>query len=145
MRSNFITMIAVAAALAAGMAPAWAQEGNKAAVPAKKPDPGEALFNKRCAQCHSLEDGKNSNGPSLYGIVNRGAAVYPGFKYSRAMRQMAKRPLRWSEENLTAFLSRPSRFAPGTRMAFPGVKNEKDLAALVEWIKANSGPASGEP
>lgn len=145
MRLKFIGTIAVAAALTAGIAPAWAQEGKKAAVQAETPDAGGALFKKRCAQCHSLEDGKNSNGPSLYGIVNRDAAVYPGFKYSRALRQMAAKSLRWDEENLAAFLSRPSRFAPGTRMAFPGVKNEAELAALVEWIKANSGPASGEP
>ena len=107
---------------------------------------GEALFNKRCAQCHSLAEGKNGNGPSLFRIVDREAAVVPGFKYSRALTAMAAdESLKWSEENLTAFLTRPSLLVPGTRMAFPGVKKEEDLAALVAWIKANSGPPSGTP
>ncbi|MCK5496793.1 MAG: c-type cytochrome, partial [Hyphomicrobiaceae bacterium] len=119
-------------------AQAAAQEEAK---PADGVSPGEALVNKRCAQCHSLVEGKNGNGPSLFRIVGREAAVVPGFKYSRALRRMAAdESLKWSEENLTAFLTRPSLLVPGTRMAFPGVKKEEDLAALVAWIKANSGP-----
>lgn len=53
--------------------------------------------------------------------------------------------LKWSEENLTRFLARPSLLVPGTRMAFPGVKKEEDLASLIAWIKANSGPPLSEP
>jgi cytochrome c2 len=30
-------------------------------------------------------------------------------------------------------------------MAFPGVKKKEDIATLVAWIKANSGPPSGDP
>lgn len=109
-------------------------------------DAGEGMFKKRCAQCHSLADGRNGNGPSLFRIIGREAAVLPGFKYSRAMRQMAAdESLTWSEENLTSFLARPSLLVPGTRMAFPGVKKEEDLMNLIAWIKANSGPPSGEP
>lgn len=136
----------MAAALADGAATADAQEGKEVAVQEAEQDLGAELFNKRCAQCHSLEEGKNGNGPSLYGIIDRQAAVVPGFKYSRALRQKAAdNDLRWNEENLAAFLSRPSLLVPGTRMAFPGVKDEEGLIALVEWVKANSGPPSEVP
>jgi len=135
--------LALAVALAICATQASAQEAGKAAT-ADDVSAGEALFNKRCAQCHSLMEGKNGNGPSLFRIVDREAAVVPGFKYSRALRRMAaEESLKWSEENLTAFLTRPSLLVPGTRMAFPGVKKEEDLAALVAWIKANSGRPSG--
>lgn len=145
MRSDHIRTLAVAAVLALCAMPAPAQEG-AITVDADGVDAGEALFNKRCAQCHSLADGKNGNGPSLFRIVNKQAAVVPGFKYSRALRQLAaEESLKWNEENLASFLTQPSLLVPGTRMAFPGMGNEGDLAILIEWIKANSGPPSGEP
>ena len=143
MRLSHFRVIAFAAVLAACATQASAQEEAKAADGISA---GAALFNKRCAQCHSLLEGKNGNGPSLFGIVGREAAVVPGFKYSRALRRMAADDsLKWSEENLTTFLTRPSLLVPGTRMAFPGVKKEEDLATLVAWIKANSGSPAGDP
>lgn len=143
MRLSNIRKLALAATLAIGASQAFAQEAAKTADSA---DAGELLFNKKCAQCHSLADGKNGNGPSLYGVVNRAAAVAPGFKYSRALQRMAAdESLIWDEENLAAFLTRPSLLVPGTRMAFPGMGNAKDLAVLLEWVKANSGPPSREP
>lgn len=133
------------AGLVVGGAQAPAQQAPQPAA-APPEDPGEVLFVKKCGQCHSLAKDKNGNGPSLHGIVGRQAASVPGFKYSRAMRQMAtEEALEWSEENLLLFLERPSVLVPGTRMAFPGIRKKDDLAALVAWIKANSGPLSGQP
>lgn len=143
MRLSYFRVIAFAAVLAVCATQAAAQ---KEAKTADGISVGEALFNKRCAQCHSLSEGKNGNGPSLFRIIGREAAVVPGFKYSRAIRRMAAdESLKWSEENLAAFLTRPSLLVPGTRMAFPGVKKEEDLTKLVAWIKTNSGPPSGDP
>jgi cytochrome c len=145
MRLSYFRILALAVALAVCAAPAPAQEEGKAAEAAGT-DAGEGLFNKSCAQCHSLAEGKNGNGPSLFRIIGRKAAVLPGFKYSRALRQMAAdESLTWSEVNLATFLGRPSLLVPGTRMAFPGVKKEEDLATLLAWIKTNSGPPSAEP
>lgn len=132
---------AAAETAAAGTVPA--DQAGQEAAPA---DPGAVLFEKRCAQCHSLARGKNGNGPSLHGVINRPAASEPGFKYSRAMRQMATEDsLNWSEEYLAAFVAQPSQLVPGTRMAFAGMENEEDRAALIAWIKANSGPPYNEP
>ncbi|MBE9556171.1 MAG: c-type cytochrome [Proteobacteria bacterium] len=136
--------IAFAIALAFYAGQSFAQEDGKPASQAV--GAGGELFKKRCAPCHSLADGRNGNGPSLFGIIDRKAADLSSFKYSRALRQMAADDsLIWSEENLTRFLARPSLLVPGTRMAFPGVKKEEDLANLIAWIKANSGPPSSEP
>ena len=145
MRLNF-TCLAIAAALAFYAGPTLAQEKDQAEDKTVAVDPGEGLFNKRCAVCHSLADGKNGNGPSLFRIIDRKAAVLPGFKYSRALRQAAAdESLTWSEDTLATFLARPSRLVPGTRMAFSGFKKKEDVATLVAWIKANSGPPSVEP
>jgi len=143
MRLGHFRVIAFAAVLAVCASQAASQEEAK---PADAVSAGEALFNKRCARCHSLAEGKNGKGPSLFRSGGREAAVVPGFKYSRALRRMAAdESLKWSEENLTAFLTRPSLLVPGTRMAFPGVKKEEDLTKLIAWIKANSGPPPDDP
>lgn len=135
---------AVALALSAGQT--LAQEDGNPAGADTGAGAGEELFNKRCAPCHSLANGRHGNGPSLFRIIDRKAAVLSGFKYSRALKQTAaNESLKWSEENLATFLARPSLLVPGTRMAFPGVKKEEDLANLIAWIKANSGPPSSEP
>lgn len=125
-------------ALVLGSASTLAQESEEA--PVEPVNPGKAIFDSKCAHCHSLAAGKNGNGPSLYGIVNRPAAAVPGFKYSRALRQMAsEEDLTWDEEELARFLSRPSLLVPGTRMAFPGIADSERLATLIDWIEANSG------
>ncbi len=134
-RLNFTGMV-FAAALAFWPGQTLAQEEDKAAGV----DDRAALFNNKCARCHSLVEGKNGNGPSLFGIIGREAAALPGFKYSRALRQMAAdESLIWSEENLAAFLARPSLLVPGTRMAFGGFRKEADIENLIAWIKANGG------
>lgn len=141
---NYIRLTTLFVALMLGGAAAAQQPAQPAAT--GPDDTGKALFVKQCAQCHSLAKDKNGNGPSLHRVVGRMAASVPGFKYSRAMRQMAAEDeLVWSEENLARFLERPSLLVPGTRMAFPGMKNKEDLSSLIEWIKANSGPTSDQP
>jgi cytochrome c2 len=144
MTLRVIWITTLLAALAVGSVSAPAQQAAQPSSAAAE-DPGRALFAKKCGQCHSLAKDKNGNGPSLHRIIDRQAAAVPGFKYSRAMRQMAAEDtLEWNEENLTLFLEKPSLLVPGTRMAFPGIKKKEDLNALIEWIRANSGPPSDE-
>jgi cytochrome c2 len=143
MRPFLAGLLALVAALTSGSDGPRAQEKEEVAPPAEEVDPGRALFESKCGQCHSLVDGKNGNGPTLFGVLDRPAAAVPGFKYSRAMRQMASQEsLTWSEDDLSIFLTRPSALVPGTRMAFPGIRDQEALDALVQWIKANSGPST---
>jgi cytochrome c len=100
---------------------------------AQDADKGSKVF-KKCMACHAIDD-KNKIGPSLKGIVVRKAATVEGFKYSDAMLAKAAEGLIWDEATLTAYLPDPRKFVPGTKMAFPGLKNPEDAANLIAFLK----------
>lgn len=95
------------------------------------PAAGEGIFRK-CAACHAKEEGKNKVGPSMFGVWEREAGSVEGFNYSDAM---AEAGYAWDEENLTGFLANPRSYLPGTKMAFPGIKKEDQLADLIAYLK----------
>jgi cytochrome c len=111
-----------AAALLAG--PALA-EGDAAA--------GEKVFNK-CKACHTLEEGKNRVGPSLYNIIDREPASVEGFRYSKAMEEFAADHV-WDEETLNAYLEKPKDVVSGTKMAFVGLKKPEDRDDVIAYLK----------
>ncbi len=92
---------------------------------------GKKVYNK-CKACHSLKAGKNKIGPSLHGIIGRASASEDGFKYSKAMKGAN---LTWDEETLQKYLTKPKKFLPGTKMAFPGLKKEKQRDDLLAYLK----------
>ena len=97
------------------------------------PAAGEAYAKKVCAQCHSLNDGgKAIIGPNLYGVVGGPHAHMAGFNYSAALK--AKQGL-WTYDELFAWLTKPDAYAPGTRMAFPGIKNEKLRLDVIAYLR----------
>ena len=87
---------------------------------------------KKCSACHKLEDGKNGVGPHLYGIVNRAVGSAAGFNYSGSLVAVAQI---WSEENLNGFLTKPSKYAPGTKMSFNGLSKPEDRANLIAYLE----------
>ena len=91
---------------------------------------GKKVFRK-CKACHSIEEGKKKLGPSLFGIVGREAGAVEGFKYSKPM---AAADFIWNEETLTNFLQNPKKYMKGTKMSFPGVKKEADMADLLAYL-----------
>jgi cytochrome c len=95
-------------------------------------EPGETLFKKNCAICHTLEEGKNKIGPSLAGVVGRKAGSVPGFAYSAANKNSGDT---WDEMTLDTYLTDPRKFMPGTKMVFAGLKNSEDRKALIEYLK----------
>lgn len=97
---------------------------------------GEKIF-KQCAQCHSLKEGENRIGPTLYGIVGRTAGTIEGYSYSKANRESGKV---WSEQVMFDYLENPRASIPGTKMAFVGLRKPQDRADVIAYIKAN-GPA----
>lgn len=117
-----LSLVALAAAL-----PAHAQ------TPAN-PDHGKQVF-RQCSVCHSINPGENRVGPSLAGVFGRKAGTAPGFSYSNAMKNSG---MPWNEENLGKYLENPQQVVKGTRMAFPGVKNPKDRADLIAYLKQES-------
>lgn len=91
---------------------------------------GEKLFSK-CRACHKLDDGANSTGPHLYGLVGRDIGGVDGFGYSDVL---AGNDDVWSAENLNGFLEKPKDWAPGTKMGFAGLKNIQDRANLIAYL-----------
>ncbi len=94
--------------------------------------PGEAIFKKNCALCHTVEAGKNKIGPSLAGIVGRKAGSVPGYTYSEANKNSG---VTWDEKTLDTYLTDPRKFIPGTKMIFAGLKNPEDRKALIAYLK----------
>jgi cytochrome c len=90
---------------------------------------------KKCALCHTTEAGKNKIGPSLFGIVGRKAASLENFNYSEAMKKFDHT---WDPGTLDTYLADPRATVPGTKMIFPGIKDEKerqDVIAYLETLK----------
>lgn len=97
---------------------------------------GEKVF-KKCKSCHQVGDSaKNKTGPILNGIVGASAGAVDGFKYSKPMKAAASGGLVWSEDELSAFLSRPKKYMKGTKMSFSGLKKETDIEAVITYLKS---------
>ncbi|MBQ4827279.1 cytochrome c family protein [Leisingera sp. HS039] len=96
---------------------------------------GAKVF-KKCSACHKLEDGANSTGPYLYGVVGRDIAAAPGFGYSGALTGLDGD---WTAEALDAFLTKPSAYASGTTMSFSGLKKQKDRVNLIAYLDSLDG------
>lgn len=104
-----------------------------AAAPARAADvaAGQAVFN-RCKICHTVEaDGRSTVGPNLHGIFGRKAGTLKDFAYSEAMRDSG---VVWNDQSLSRYLRDPKSFIPGDRMAFPGIKDETQLADLLAYL-----------
>lgn len=91
---------------------------------------GKAVFSQ-CAICHSNEKGVNRVGPSLFGVVGRQSHSEPGYTYSPAM---MKHDVVWDADTLNVYLADPRKVVPGTKMIFPGIKNEAKRADVIAYL-----------
>lgn len=121
---------------AAAAAPAAAQtaEASNETASAGGGDPakGKRVWNK-CRACHVLDKEQNRVGPHLVGIIGRQSGSVEGYKYSKAN---AESDVVWTPEVLTTYLANPKAFMPGTKMAFPGLKDPQDIADLLAYIQS---------
>ena len=96
---------------------------------------GEKVF-KRCSACHMIAaGGKNMIGPNLWSILGKQTGVASGYKYSKALAAYGKE---WSFEEMNGFLIKPSAHIKGTKMAFAGLKKEKDRASVILYMNSKS-------
>ena len=96
---------------------------------------GEKVF-KKCAACHSIvKGGKNNIGPALYNVVGRQIGSVSDYKYSKALSEYGKE---WSFEELNGYLIKPAKWIKGTKMAFAGLRKEKDRASVIMYLNQNS-------
>ena len=96
---------------------------------------GEKVF-KKCSACHSIKSGGgNKIGPALYNVVGRKVGILDDYKYSKAL---AKYEKNWSFEELNGFLLKPKDWIKGTKMAYAGLRKEKDRASVILYLNKYS-------
>ena len=96
---------------------------------------GEKVF-KKCSACHLInKGGENKIGPGLYGIIGRKVASKQDYKYSKALVEYKKN---WSFEELNGFLIKPQKWIKGTKMAYAGLRKEKDRASVILYLNKYS-------
>ena len=96
---------------------------------------GQKIF-KKCSACHSVKKGgKNKIGPALYNVLGRNMAALEDYKYSKALIAFGKS---WTFDQMNSFLIKPQAYIKGTKMAFAGLKKEKDRASIILFMNQNS-------
>ena len=96
---------------------------------------GEKVF-KKCKACHMVTKERHKSGPHLVNLFGRAAGSAEGFKkYSKAMMESG---VVWNEETLDAYLEAPKKYIKGTRMAFAGLRKEKDRANVIAYLRTFS-------
>ncbi|WP_375397525.1 c-type cytochrome [uncultured Sphingomonas sp.] len=101
-----------------------------AADPAK----GADVF-KKCAACHTVDQGgANGIGPNLYGTVGEAIAQgKAGFAFSDALKAKSGK---WDFDSLSAWLTSPRKYAPGTKMTFAGLSSAQDRANVIVYLNS---------
>ncbi len=93
---------------------------------------GQSLFNQ-CMVCHAIGPGaQNKIGPELNGLDGRPAGTAPNFAYSDANKNSG---IVWNETNFKEYIKDPRAKVPGTKMIFPGIKNEQQVDDLWSYVR----------
>ena len=100
---------------------------------------GENSF-KKCLPCHAVGEGaKNKVGPLLNGLEARKSGTIEGYSYSEVNKNSG---ITWSKETFLDYIKDPRAKIPGTKMIFPGIKNETEANNL--WAYLASFDVSGK-
>ena len=92
---------------------------------------GKTVFNK-CLACHAIGEGaKNKVGPELNGLDGRKSGTAPDYNYSDANKNSG---ITWNEAQFKEYIKDPRAKVPGTKMAFAGIKNEKEVNDLWAYV-----------
>ena len=107
------------------------------ALPSSQPHAQDATAGAQvflaCKVCHQVgENAKNSVGPVLNGLFGRSAGSVPGYAYSPANKNSG---ITWDEATFRDYIKDPRARIPGTKMAYPGLKDEKKVSDLIAYLK----------
>ena len=86
--------------------------------------------------------GKNMIGPNLWSVIGRQAGIVSDYKYSKAMIAYGKE---WSFEEMNSYLIKPQAYIKGTKMAFAGLRKEKDRASVILYMNSKSDSPKALP
>jgi cytochrome c len=115
-------ILLAALALVATTATGWCQDV----------EAGEKSFRK-CAPCHDVgTDAQNKVGPILNGLDGRKAGSVADYSYSDANKNSG---FTWDEATFKDYILDPKAKIPNTKMAFAGIKSERERASLWAYLK----------
>ena len=123
MNGSYATALAVLVSLVIA-SQSFAAEGN--------PARGQRVFSA-CAACHSLQPDQNMTGPSLADVWNRKAGSLASFsRYSPALKSAS---IVWNDKTLDEWINDPQHVVPDNQMAFAGIKDARERADLLAFLK----------
>ena len=140
------TILVLASTLLACGETSSTEDGSIAAAPSTpEPEPsfldltgdaaaGEIVFGQ-CRTCHQLQADANGIGPTLFGVIGREAGAIEGFADSPAN---AESTVVFTPEVMFDYIASPREYIPGTRMAFPGLRDAQDRADLIAFLETQS-------
>ncbi len=86
----------------------------------------------QCGVCHSVQPGKHGIGPRLAGVYGTKAGAIAGYNFSPALKASG---LTWNDATLDKWLAAPMTTVPGTKMAYPGLKDAAQRKAVIAYMK----------
>lgn len=99
---------------------------------AQDADAGMRVFNQ-CRSCHQVgETAKNGVGPTLNGVLGRAAGTVAGYNYTQANKDSG---ITWDDAVFAEYIRDPKRKIPGTKMAYAGLRNDKQIADLTAYLR----------
>jgi cytochrome c len=129
MMNHILPVAIVMFLLAASPFRAVAEPGNAAN--------GERMY-RACVACHSLEPNRNMTGPSLAEVWNRKSGSLASFpRYSPALKSAG---IVWTDDTLDEWIKDPQHFIPGNTMTFAGMKDARQRADLLAFLKDATQP-----
>ncbi|CAN1518930.1 cytochrome c family protein [Limnohabitans sp. B9-3] len=93
---------------------------------------GVKLFNSECSECHTMKEGKNKKGPSIYGVLGRKAATISDYDYSTAIRTSN---ILWTEDKLDEYIANPAKVLPGGKMKYEGLRDAGKREDIIKYLK----------
>jgi cytochrome c len=100
---------------------------------------GQRIFGA-CAACHSLQLDQNMTGPSLADLWGRKAGSLPSFnRYSPALKSAN---VTWDDKTLNEWIKDPQHLVPGNEMTFDGIKDDRQRADLLAFLKQATQPGA---
>lgn len=92
---------------------------------------GKDVFETECAECHSVREGKNKKGPSMFGVVGRKAATVSDATYSDALKASG---IQWTPDKIEAYVTAPKKLVPGGKMKYDGLASAAERTDLLAYL-----------